>query len=79
MSKAVANPHAGTVLRYIDSLVVPKASRDATDRELLQQFVSRHDESAFATLVQRHASLVWHVCRQVLSHEQDAEDAPSVP
>jgi RNA polymerase sigma factor (sigma-70 family) len=44
------------------------------DRELLGCFIERHDEAAFAALVQRHGPMVWGVCRRLLSHH-DAEDA----
>lgn len=47
----------------------------ATDRELLHRFVRHHDEAAFAALVQRHGPMVLSVCRRVLRHAHDAEDA----
>jgi DNA-directed RNA polymerase specialized sigma24 family protein len=48
---------------------------DQSDRALLEAFVANRSESAFAVLVQRYGPLVYRVCRRVLRHEQDAEDA----
>jgi RNA polymerase sigma factor (sigma-70 family) len=48
---------------------------DLADRDLLRRFVSAHDEAAFACLVRRHGSMVLGLCRKLLRHEQDAEDA----
>jgi len=47
----------------------------ATDSQLLERFVSRRDEEAFAQLVHRHGPMVLGVCRHILRQEQDAEDA----
>jgi RNA polymerase sigma factor (sigma-70 family) len=47
----------------------------ATDRELLDRFVERRDEQAFAALVRRHGSMVLGVCRRILESAEDAEDA----
>jgi RNA polymerase sigma factor (sigma-70 family) len=44
------------------------------DGELLGGFIDRRDEAALATLIERHGSMVWGVCRRLLSHH-DAEDA----
>ena len=46
-----------------------------SDGQLLDQFIERQDESAFAALVQRHSPMVWGVCRRIVAHHQDAEDA----
>src|ERR1700722_15110539 len=46
-----------------------------SDGQLLANFVARRDEAAFAALVCRHGPMVFGVCRRVLHHTQDAEDA----
>jgi RNA polymerase sigma factor (sigma-70 family) len=46
-----------------------------SDRELLERFRSSRDEAAFAALVHRHQHMVRSVCRSVLRHCQDSEDA----
>ena len=43
--------------------------------ELLEQIVTSKNESAFAQLMHRHGAMVLGVCRRILRHTQDAEDA----
>jgi RNA polymerase sigma factor (sigma-70 family) len=63
------------VVAYLRRLSLAPGLGEATDGQLLDDFVSRRDQAAFAALIQRHGPLVWGVCRRVLSHTQDAEDA----
>jgi RNA polymerase sigma factor (sigma-70 family) len=46
-----------------------------SDSDLLTVFVARRHEPAFALIVRRHGGVVMAVCRSVLGHSQDAEDA----
>src|SRR5262245_22346001 len=48
---------------------------DLSDGQLLELFITRHDEAAFCSLLHRHGGMVLHVCRRVLQQPQDAEDA----
>jgi RNA polymerase sigma factor (sigma-70 family) len=52
-----------------------RETHGATDAQLLESFIARQDEGSFETLVRRHGPMVWTVCRRVLGHVQDAEDA----
>jgi RNA polymerase sigma factor (sigma-70 family) len=65
----------GTLLRHIQKLATGPRVQQRTDRQLLDDFAAHRDESAFAALVARHGPMVLRVCRRVLGHEQDAEDA----
>jgi RNA polymerase sigma factor (sigma-70 family) len=57
----------------VDHLRVLAAGADA-DRQLLERFVVRREEAAFAALVRRHGPMVLSVCRRVLHSLPDAED-----
>lgn len=46
-----------------------------TDGELIAAFAAGRAEPTFLELVRRHGPLVWGVCRRVLPHPSDAEDA----
>jgi RNA polymerase sigma factor (sigma-70 family) len=69
---------AGQSHRLLSHLRQAALLRDGgglTDGQLLAAFIERRDEGAFTALVRRHGPMVLGVCRRVLRHEQDAEDA----
>src|SRR5262249_12015050 len=71
MAETTLNP----LLQHIRGLVGAREAGASTDDERLRRFVARRDEAAFAALVERHGRLVLRVCRHLLGHEQEAEDA----
>jgi DNA-directed RNA polymerase specialized sigma24 family protein len=64
-----------TVVRYLRRIVGPQKNGGLSDAQLLEQVVTRHDQAAFEVLVWRHGPMVMGVCRRVLRHAEDAEDA----
>ncbi len=71
----MATAQLGTLLRHLHHLAAGRGDEPRTDRQLLDDFIARRDEAAFAALLARHGPMVLRVCRRVLHHEQDAEDA----
>lgn len=51
------------------------ADPSVPDGELVARFVTDRSEPAFAELVRRHGPAVLTICRRILGHVQDAEDA----
>ena len=62
-------------LRHLRTLADRQASDSLSDQQLLERFLNERSEASFAALVQRHGPMVLRVCRRVLHHVQDAEDA----
>ncbi len=71
----MANAQLGTVLGHIRRMVASQSGLNLTDSQLLHEFSVNQDQTAFTALVKRHGPMVLGVCRHVLHHEQDAEDA----
>lgn len=69
----MASTQLETALRRLRTVLIPRAA--GTDADLIRQFTDHRDQNAFVAIVQRHGNLVLNVCRHVLSHEADAEDA----
>lgn len=71
MSRGSAHP----LILYLRNLAIASVSSGADDEELLDRFLRSHEEAAFAVLVRRYGPLVFGVCRRILGHAEDAEDA----
>src|SRR6516164_6800447 len=65
----------GVVLDYLCRSTATRGQGEWTDGQLLDHFTATGDEAAFEVLVRRHGPLVLSVCRGVLGHAHDAEDA----
>ncbi|HJT77268.1 MAG TPA: sigma-70 family RNA polymerase sigma factor [Gemmataceae bacterium] len=66
---------ACTVLQHIRRIAAIRPRDQSPDGQLLESFLVRRDEAAFAALVRRHGPMVLGVCRGVLRNHHDAEDA----
>jgi RNA polymerase sigma factor (sigma-70 family) len=71
----MASTQPGIVLRHLRQIVTAEEARTVTDQLLLERFARDCDGTAFEALVHRYGPLVHGVCRRVLYHWQDAEDA----
>ncbi len=71
----MANGQMRHVLQQLRLLAAGQTLAALPDHQLLQRFLASHDEAAFTALVERYGPLVLGVCRRVLQHDQDTEDA----
>jgi RNA polymerase sigma factor (sigma-70 family) len=62
-------------VRRLRGLLAAQSRLEESDECLLHAFLHGRDDGAFTALVRRHGPMVLHVCRRVLGHHQDAEDA----
>jgi RNA polymerase sigma-70 factor (ECF subfamily) len=63
------------LLHQLRSAASRPADAGGSDGELLERFLARRDEEAFEAIVRRHGPMVLGVCRRLLRHDHDAEDA----
>ena len=63
------------VIQHLRKAALLREGAELTDGQLLEGFVSRREAAALEILVQRHAAMVWGVCRRIAQNHHDAEDA----
>ncbi len=71
----MANSPASTLIEHVRKVVLREEGAGQTDGQLLHRFIDTRDELAFEALVRRHGTMVLGVCRRLLGHAHDAEDA----
>ena len=71
----MASVRLGAALRQIHGLFEDGTVAGLTDGQLLDRYLTRRDESAFAALVMRHGPMVLGVCHAVLHGSPEVEDA----
>ncbi len=63
------------LIRRLKGAARAGAAGGLSDAELLSRWVAGRDEAAFELLLWRHGPMVLGLCRRLLAHEADAEDA----
>ncbi len=71
----MATRQTGRVVHHLRRAALLRDGAGLTDGQLLECFLHCHDEAAFEAIVRRHGPMVMGVCRRLLRHDQDAEDA----
>jgi RNA polymerase sigma factor (sigma-70 family) len=71
----MANEALRTVLQHLRRVADLQGPDRPSDAELLERFAVARDQTAFEVLVWRHGPMVLNLCRRMLRHEYDAEDA----
>jgi RNA polymerase sigma factor (sigma-70 family) len=70
----MASAQLGSVVQHLRRVRETHALGEASDAQLLERFLQRREEAAFAALLRRHGAMVLSVSKRVLHHTQDAED-----
>jgi RNA polymerase sigma factor (sigma-70 family) len=64
-----------TVIQHLRRAVLARDAAALSDGQLLDRFLARREDAAFAALVRRHGPMVFGVCLRLLADPHDAEDA----
>ncbi len=64
-----------TLIQHLRRSVCPRGEDTLSDAQLLERWAQQRDEAAFEVLLWRHGPMVLSVCRRLLRHSHDIEDA----
>ena len=64
-----------TFLHHLKRGMVAETLADASDPQLVEQFLADRDEAAFEALIRRHGPMIMSVCSRIVHNHADAEDA----
>ncbi len=70
----MATRQINSVLQYIRRLAEGREASPWTDQQLLDRFINKKEEAAFAGLVQRHGPMILALGWRILRNREDAED-----
>jgi RNA polymerase sigma factor (sigma-70 family) len=71
----MASGQIGAIVRQVHRLFDRGSVAGLSEGQLLERFVARGDEEAFAALVARYGPMVLGVCRRLLDDSNDVDDA----
>ncbi|QEH34403.1 ECF RNA polymerase sigma factor SigE [Aquisphaera giovannonii] len=75
MNKAGQGAGSPSLARELEAIFRGAATAGTSEGQLIDRFVDRGDEAAFAAILTRHGPMVLGVCRRILGPGGDAEDA----
>lgn len=75
LTSAMGTTRTAAILGHVCRLTLRGGVGAQVDAALLEAFVAQGDELAFEGLVRRHGPMVLGVCRRILRHHADADDA----
>ena len=67
--------HLDDLLRRLSVGMDAEMLAEESDRRLVERALVQRDSVALQAIVHRHGAMVYRVCRRVLQHTQDSEDA----
>jgi RNA polymerase sigma factor (sigma-70 family) len=75
MRNSMTNTPVNGLIQHFRRAALLQGAAGMSDGQLLRSHLRRGETAALEAIVQRHASMVWGICRRALHNHHDAEDA----